>query len=194
MKTLPFFLFFVFLFFSPLAIAQEATTSPIPSQKKIIQRDSTTQKALLKARLKTFKNTVKAERVHRINTILETMNTTKTGIYKKHLTIMQTIITKLEQKISQADNANKDTTAAKKAIADAKTTLAAAEIAVTTQQQKEYILTISSENTVKNDIQTLRNTVQSELQATQHTVQQAKQSVITAITITKSLFGIQDNG
>jgi hypothetical protein len=159
-----------------------------------MQRESTTQKALLKARLKTFKNTVKAERVNRINTILETINTTKTGVYKKHLMLLRTIIQKLEQKVLQADNANKDTTAAKTAITEAKKSIETAEIAVTTQQEKEYVLTVSSENTVKNDIQVLRNTVQSDLQATQNTVHQAKQSVITALTVTKSLFGIQDNG
>jgi hypothetical protein len=193
MKALPIFLLYIFFFISPEAFAQTPTTT-VPSQKRIMQRESTTQKALLKARLKTFKNTVKAERVNRINTILETINTTKTGVYKKHLMLLRTIIQKLEQKVLQADNANKDTTAAKTAITEAKKSIETAEIAVTTQQEKEYVLTVSSENTVKNDIQVLRNTVQSDLQATQNTVHQAKQSVITALTVTKSLFGIQDNG
>lgn len=148
----------------------------------------------LKQRLATFKDTVKAERVDRINTILGSVNTNRTTTMQANLEKMIAIVARLENKLAELEQEGKDTTAAKLAITTAKTAIETAKNGVTTQAAKDYTITITSENTVKTDAATMRQSLHTDLQSVHQLVVSARQAVAKAIAETKSLLGKVEDG
>lgn len=148
----------------------------------------------LRKRLAAFKDTVKAERVNRINTILGSVNTNRTTTMQANLGKMTAIVARLETKLTELENEGKDTTAAKQTIADAKTAIENAKTALTTQAEKDYTIALTSESTVKTDAATMRQSLHTDLRTLHQLVVNARQSVAKAISETKSLLGKVEDG
>jgi len=199
----------VFLFFAfPTNAAQPSISSrsgmikeKITEKKDAIkERRETTQQerkeklATYKKRLATFKDTVKAERVERISTIFQTINSKRTSIMSTNLERMRSIILKLEEKVAQLEKEGKDTTQAKQAIQEAKNGIETTRIVVQTQAEKEYTMTISSENTVKTDAATMRSALHTDLQTLHTTVVATRNQLSQAISETKILLGDTKHG
>lgn len=168
------------------AFAQITATPEGVTRKEKIQDKIATREAALKTRLAAFKDKQKAQVVERINKSLNSINKKMTGQMLKHLERMASILTKLEARVNSAKPDVKNVTAAKEAIADAETAIDLATEAVSSQAEKDYTITVSSETKVKGDVQKVREQLHNDLKTVRQLVVEAKQAVAKAIRVTKS--------
>lgn len=143
--------------------------------QKIVEKNAS-REAALKEKLAKFKDKKKAKTAENINQRLSKINDKQTSSMLKHLTKMEDILQKLEARVGQ--NPSPTATAA---IADAKTAIKTAKDAVEAQSQKDYILEITSESSVKEDAKTKRDALHADLKSTRKLVIDAKQAVAKAI-------------
>lgn len=163
-------------------LAQETSTKT-PS----IRKDKmATREAAFKAKLEKFKDKKKAEIAERVNTNLNKINQKQTAQMLKHLDKMSVILDKLEARVLAGSPDIKDSTAAKAAIAAARSSIASATATVKLQAEKDYTLTVTSESKVKVDAQKARDQLRTDLQALRIQVIEVKQSVGNTIRVAKS--------
>lgn len=150
-----------------------------------------TRAAALKQKLATFKDKKKASAAANINEHLNKINDRKTTQLMKHLEQMKELLSRLEEKIAQftADSANIQTS-----ISKAKTDIATAEAAIKTQSEKDYTLTLTTENKLKVDAQAMRDSLHTDLKTVHNLVVTARQSVAVAISTTVSTIKGNTNG
>lgn len=188
--------------FASVTLAQDATPSTtrkerlqqkIEAKKERIENKATavkekmaTREAALKAKLEKFKDKKKAEIADRVNTNLNKINQKQTEQMQKHLDKMSVLLDKLEARVVSGKPDVKDSTAAKAAIAAARSSIASATAAVKLQVEKDYTLTVTSESKVKVDAQKARDQLRTDLQALRIQVIEAKQTVGNAIRVAKS--------
>lgn len=135
-----------------------------------------TREAALKERLEKFKDKKKAEITERVSTNLNRINKKHMEQMLKHLDRMSSILSKLETRV----NSGKET------ISEAKTAIEEAKDAVTSQAEKDYTITVTSEVRVKSDVKKVRDMLHSDLKAAREVVIEAKQAVSNAIRVAKS--------
>lgn len=182
-------------------LAQDATNSVTPREKLLQQRNTkniavlnnlenkvqsikenfASREAQLKAKLDTFRDQKKAEIALRVSNNLNKINSKRTEQMTKHLQVMTNILGKLENKAGGAS--------ASAEIAKAKDAIASAQTAVTAQSEKDYTVTVTTENKIRVDTKTKRNLLMQDLQATRTIVIEAKQSLANAISIVRSMIG-----
>lgn len=155
-------------------------------EKAAVKEKIATREAALKARLEKFKDKRKAEIAERVSTNLGKINQKQTSQMLKHLDKMSTLLDKLEARVNKSTQDIKDPAAVKAAIAETRSKIASATAAVKSQSEKDYTLTVSTENKVRADAQALRNQLHADLQAVRKQVVEAKQSVANAIRVAKS--------
>lgn len=178
-KLLPITIFAVILFLSPKAFAQDsssaAVTNPTAREKLIMQREgkgvkvqsrleeNASRAAQLKTKLQTFRNKIKAEAVQRISDNLNRINKKRTDDMSENLSRMTNILNKLGSNAS------------------ASAAIATAKEAVTAQSQKDYTVSVTTENKVKTDAKTVRDQLAADLHATRKLVIAAKQSLMEGV-------------
>lgn len=209
--TLPKALSFIAILFSLILVipvfAKDATPASttrkdliqekVGARKELVQAKQTavqnlkaqmaTREAALKTRLKTFRDQKKAVVAERVSTNLNAINTQRTDQMMKSLVTMTNILNKLETRVNSNAPGIKDPTAAASAIASARTSIASAEAAVTTQAANDYTLTISSEAKAKTEAQATRDKLHSDLKSVRVQVIAAKKAVSNAIRATRGL-------
>jgi hypothetical protein len=185
--------------------AEDATTSATTKKEFIQQRIDTrkenaqnrmdalkeriaTREAALKARLQTFRNKTKAVIAERVNTTLGNINENQTDQMLRHLTRMSQILDKLEKRVNSGAPDIKDPSAAKEAIAQARTAIATAEAAVKVQAEKDYTIEATSESAIRKDARRSRDNLHSDLQAVRKLVIDARQAVVNAIRLANAGF------
>lgn len=156
----------------------------------VMKERAATKEAALKVRLETFKDRKKAEATDRLNQNLTSLNKKVTEQMLKYLDRMRAILTKLEARVNSAKPDVKDVSTAKEAIADAGAVINSATAAVSSQAEKDYTITVSSETKVKGDIQKVRVELHTDLKTIRQMVVDAKQALANAIRVAKS--GKQD--
>ena len=104
----------------------------------------------------------------------------------KHLEKMTTILNKLESRVNQGTPDVKNPTAAKAAIASARSSIATASAAVAAQALNDYTIIVTSEATVKANAKASRDKLHADLLAVRKLVIDAKQAVAAAIRVAKS--------
>lgn len=170
--------------------AADATASTATKLGKI--ENSASKAAVLKARLKLFKDQRKAAMVEKINDTLARINKNRTDSMMKNLERMSQILTKVENFINSVSG--KDTTDAKKAVADAKVAIDTAKVAVDAQSKKEYTIEATSEATIRQDAKAARDSLHQDLQTTRKLVIDAKKAVANAIMVTATTVKGVKNG
>lgn len=208
-------IFFLVLLVIPATTLAQTTTKPVERlttvQNKIASREAkvaqrldniekmledrrakiASQAATLQAKLAKFKDAQKAKRVENINTNLNKINDNRVAAMNRFLDKASTILDKVEARVNGVTD--KDTTAAKAAIADARAAIETARVAVETQSTKNYSITLNSETTAKVDAQKAYNSLRTDLQATKQIVTTAKQAVAKAIQVAATTLG-ETNG
>ncbi len=176
-------------------IKERVETRKDKTQERIttLKEKAASREAALKTRLQTFRDKKKATVAERVSTNLNNINAQRTAQMTKTLGTMSSILTKLEARVNSKTPDVKDPAAAKTAITDAKATIASAEATVTTQSQKDYTLTISSEAKAKLEAQATRNQLETDLKTTRQTVINAKKSVSNAIRIARGLVATKED-
>lgn len=151
--------------------------------------------ALLREKLATFRDRVKANRVQNINDILARINKVRTDAMLRHYDRMVEILTKVEDRVNEASGNGKDMTAAKSSISQARSALNEAKIALDAQIDKDYTVNVSSESTVKADAMAQRQQLFSDLKSIHDLLVTARKVIAEAISqAMSSIKGVSDNG
>lgn len=150
-----------------------------------------TRSAALKLKLGRFRDQVKAKRVENINERLDKINENRTTKMLEHIEKIKDILENMEEKVDAAVKDGKDMTDALAAIEEAKTAIDAAKEAAEAQQTKDYVITVGSETTIKEDSQTSRDTLRNDLKAVHDLIVAARKASAKAIsTGASSLKGV----
>ncbi|MBI2012147.1 hypothetical protein HYS91_05250 [Candidatus Daviesbacteria bacterium] len=138
------------------------------------------REAKLLAKLKTFKDQVKAKRVENINRNLNMINQKLTKAYTRHLTTMENLLKRFEAKprIAPLLTSNFEV---KQSFDSAETLIADARVAVASQAAEEYTITVSSESAVNKDALDAKNTLRADLKEVREKITAARRAIIDAI-------------
>lgn len=147
------------------------------------------REAVLKERLAKFRDKIKAQRVERINSNLNKVSENRINAYKKHYETLLQLLTKIEDKINEAEKNGKDMTSAKSALATARTELDKAKAAIDAQAEKDYTVIVSDEATVRSDAQTARGLLATDIKSVHELVITARKSLKDVITSFLGIFG-----
>lgn len=137
--------------------------------------------------LATIKDSNKQEIAEKISDNLTMANSKATDRMFAVLDKLDAVLTKVENKIAEAQADGTDTSAQELEITNAKTALEAAKDAVTTQAAKDYIITVGTDTTLRSDISTVVNQQKQDLRTTYETVRSARQAVRQAAKALKDL-------
>lgn len=163
------------------AVKPVAREKPGAAKEKIASREGA-----LKAKLEKFRDQKKAALAERINANINTINQNRVKQWEKNLNSMSTILDKLDNRIKRGTSDIKDTEAAKSAIDLARTTIASASSAVSTQAQNSYTVNVTSESKIKADVKLQRDKLHNDISSVRKLLVEAKQRVADAIRIAKS--------
>ncbi len=142
-----------------------------------------------KEKLKTIKDQRKQKLVERIDAKLVDINKRRTAHMVKILDKLASIAARLEAKISTAEAAGKDVTAARAAIEKANDAITTAQSTVSSQAGKEYVITIGQESGLKGTVGETMSQLQADLRTTHKVIIDAKQAVMNAAREVKKLQG-----
>jgi hypothetical protein len=130
-----------------------------------------------KEKVETIRDEKKQQVVERIDTKMSTVNKNKTDKMTEAVNKLAQVVENLKTKGATAKAAGQDTTALDAAIVEAETALALAQEAITTQAGEEYVIEISEEEKLKNDVGSVVSQLRTDLSETHKTVIDAKQAV-----------------
>lgn len=154
---------------------KEKVKEKIENRVEIRKEKMASREAKLKTELIKFKDKKKAEVAERVSTNLNKINQKQTEQMQKHLGTMSLILDKLEARI------NKNTPA----IDAARSAISSASAAVTAQTQKDYTITVTTEDKIRTDVKLKRDQLHADLSEIRKMVNNAKKSVADAISNAK---------
>ena len=181
----------VILTFLAVSSSAQTATSSLTRKDLVQQRvedrkeKMASREAALKAKLQSFRDKKKAEIVERIDQNLDKINKHKTEMMMTNLNRMSDLLTRIESNMN-SQSEGKDITKAKESIEKAKIAIANAKVAVTTQSEKDYTVTVTSESKVKTDAQTVRETLKNDLKLVHDLIVEARKALSEAISVTRS--------
>lgn len=169
------FLLIALLFITPtIALAQIAPTHmQLKPTMQALRQEARDQ---FKEKLAQIKDTRKQAIVSRVDTRIQTINTNRTTEMMAALNRLDKILTRVATKSSTITSAP-----SQDELTNAKAKIAAAHTAVSAQQTKQYIMSITSDATLRQDVMTTLTTFKTDITATHQTVLDAKEAVIKAI-------------
>lgn len=137
--------------------------------------------AALKAKLAKFKDKAKAKRVENINNNLNIINKRRTEAMTKSLEMMSQILNKLKTKVEAGSQAGTDVSELNNAIAEFEVKWQEADAALKAQMEKEYLIDVNKESTVKEDSTNARNSLRADLKSIHAKIVEARQALSKAI-------------
>lgn len=159
----------------------------ITQDKRDFRRESAASKsAVLKERLRDFKDKLKASIVERVSNNLNRINQNQTTQMKNHLERMSSILTKVKNRVNQSGVVGNGVSAA---ISDSEVAIASASAAVTNQALNDYTLTVSSETAARLEAKETRDKLHADLKAVRQQVIAAKQSLSNAVRVVITSLG-----
>ncbi|MDO8429029.1 MAG: hypothetical protein Q7S88_00165 [Candidatus Daviesbacteria bacterium] len=164
----------------------------VASREGVIKLQRDKLKSALSARLKTHKDQKKAQIIERVDEMLNTVNTNRTEAMLKHLEKVESILTRVEERVDKAETAGKDGSSARGAIAQAKISIDQARVAALEQGNKDYTVSISSESGVRAEVKVVRDKLGTDLKNTHQIVKAAHDAVRGAIQAVNLLHGEKD--
>lgn len=155
------------------------------TNKKNLEKKRTELKNTLKqnneklsGKLQQFKDQKKALTTEKISNNLNKINEQRTSKMTENITKMYDVVAKLENRIQ---NISSDTSQIKILLENARTAISNANTSITEQAGKSYVVTVNSEDMVKNDLKATRNKLLTDLKAVNQTLVTAKQALTKTI-------------
>lgn len=171
--------------------------SALQTKKEELQTTRAARKEEFKAKREEFKEkiqTIKDEKkkavVDRLDAKMNNVNTNRTARFTSAISKLRAILGKIQDKATAAKTSGKDTSTLDTALLDAQTALDAAEEAIAVQAEKEYVITVEDESTLRSTVGSTTKQLQEDLRATHKLVVGAKQAVQNA---RKELASLNDN-
>jgi DNA repair exonuclease SbcCD ATPase subunit len=140
-------------------------------------------------KIKTFRDAQKKQIVGKIQEKIEEAHEVRLKKLSDALTRMTELLERLTSLTQEQKTAGKDTTRVDAAITAAQTAITTAQAAIAAQAGKEYVVTVTSEEGVKQDIGVVRKTLESDLSGVHNTVMAARKAVQAAIATLATLRG-----
>ncbi len=160
---------------------QEKFKADIENKREEAKAQFETQREAFKKRLETIKDETKKERVTNVDTKMSETNTKRTTQMTENLNKMDEVITKITTKLTDLEAQGVDTSKAQSALSDAQSKMSLAKAAVSAQASKEYVIGVTSENNLGQDVGRSIQAMQKDFQATATTLKNARESITTVL-------------
>lgn len=140
-------------------------------------------------KIKTFRDAQTKQIVGQIQEKIEVAHEARLKKFSDALTRMNELLERLTSLTQEQKADGKNTASVDTAIATAQAAIATAQSAIAAQAAKEYVVTVTSEEGVKQDIGVVRKTLESDLSKVHTTVVAARKAVQSAIAALATLRG-----
>jgi len=193
---------------TPSAIASTSATNATTSVKSLtpnnivslqtkFQEKHEQAVAAMEAKRASFSASLKAIKDEKKKAILETIQTRLTQINENQTTLLMNKLKRLNvgveemQKLAEKheQDSGKDLSSVADSLSTANTAIADAIIAITTQAEKTYSISITTETNAKNDVGKARKQLAEDLKKVRDAVQNARKKVGEALKALKSAIG-----
>lgn len=174
-----------------LSHSKEEREAFIESMKARIEQakgERETRLETLKAKIASFKNEKKKEKVENIQGRITAFVAKRIEAMTLHITKMNDLVV-LNQTQATQKGTGKDTTAFDAAALSALAAINAAKDAILTLSNKQYVVTVTSETSVKSDVQTVKNAIETDMKAANELLKKARRSVSLMIVERAKLMG-----
>lgn len=141
-----------------------------------------------KAKVEAFKDEKKKQKVEDIQSRISAFVAKRIEIMTSHITKMNDLVVLNQAQVTQKAGDN-DTAAFDAAATTALTAINTAKDSILALSSTQYVVTVTSEGTVKSDVQKVKNTIQKDLDATQLLLKNARLAVSTMIQERAKLLG-----
>ncbi len=153
-----------------------------------------TSDALISSRREEFKKKVKGfidekkkSIVENLDSRINDMNKNRTAHFSEIIEKLTSILDKIEVKAKEMQAKGVDISRLSSAISDARSAINEASVAIETQAGKNYVINISTETNVKNDVSTTIQLLKTDMQVVMDAVKKAKDSVKIAVDLMMGL-------
>lgn len=136
------------------------------------------QREEFKENLEMIKDQQKKTLVKDIDSRVNDLNIRHTERLEKALSKVSTILTRLEEKVASKSAEGEDTTEIDTAIADAHTVIASATAAITAQAGREYVIDITDETTLREEVKKTIQTFKTDIGSAHAKVKAAREAVV----------------
>lgn len=160
---------------------QENFKLEVKNLREKAKEEVKTQKEAFKVRLDKIKDEKKKNVVEKADVRLSDINTKRTQEMTEHLNKMDEVLTRISQKIADLNAQGKDTTKAEAALSEAQAKLSAAKSAVSAQAAKEYVIGVTSENKLGEDVKRAIEALKKDLLTVQEAIKGVRESITNAI-------------
>ncbi len=144
------------------------------------------EKAAFQTKVATIKDTQKQTVVSDIDTKISTMNQTRTDEMVANLTRLSQILDSISTRSAAAKAAGQNTATVDSDVTSARSAIALAQTAVTTQAAKSYTITITTDTKLRTNVMTTLAQFRKDINATHKTVVTARDGVrVAAIDLEK---------
>lgn len=149
------------------------------SQERATLNTQTARKAFT-AKLAKLKDSKKKTIAASLDLKIAEVNKKRTTIMLSFVSKLQKILDKISIRAAEAKKAGKDITSVDSAVTAAQATVASALTAVMTQAGKTYVAQVTSDETLKNDMETAMKSLKTDLEAVSALIDTAKKAVYVA--------------
>ncbi len=146
-----------------------------------------------RARLAEIKNAQKRERLEHVGQMLDQINERWTAHFDNVLLRLSEILAKIGTRVDKLEEDGQDVTSVRDAITDAEAAIDAAQVVVVdTQAGNSYVIEITDEESLKDDVKSARDELHTDLTAARGEVKTARQAVHDAFQVLKDVRSVQD--
>ena len=143
-------------------------------------------------RLAEIKDAQKREVLEHVGQVLDQINERWTAHFDNVLSRLSEILVKIGTRADKLEEDGQDVASVRDAIADAEAAIEAAQDAIDTQAGNSYVIDITDEESLKDDVKSTRDELHTDLTATRDEVRTARQAVHDAFQALKDVRSGQD--
>ncbi|MCX8008875.1 MAG: hypothetical protein N3A54_04210 [Patescibacteria group bacterium] len=159
----------------------EEIKKEIQAKREQAKEEFKEQREAFKKRLDSIRDERKKQIVENVDIRLSEINTQRTSQMSDRIARMEEVIQKLNQKILLLEEEGKNVFSAKSALSQAQVSLSVAKTAVSSQAAKEYVIGITGETRLKEDVKKSMEAMKKDLEDTQETIKRAREAIVSAV-------------
>jgi hypothetical protein len=144
-------------------------------------REQRAVREMFQVKLAGIKDAGKRTIVERVQNRLTQVNTVRCDVMTRHLVVMVNILDRISGKSNELAAAGKDVSPLASAVSSARVVIEDAQSAVAAQAAKDYTITITTENALRNNVLAIRKSLETDLLAAHRKVVLARKAVSSAI-------------
>ncbi|MFH1188754.1 MAG: hypothetical protein V1652_02835 [bacterium] len=153
----------------------------LQAKKEERQQQIQQKKEDLRVRLQEIKDARKQQAIVRINNHVDVVNERAVNHFTNVLDRLEEILAKIKERADKIVANDVDVTAVRAAITTAENSIASSRSSVVAQAAKTYAIEITSEETLRSDVETVIQAMKGDLESVQTTTQSARDAVHSAL-------------